>query len=275
MVNSFEEKVFGEGFFEELSLLYCGRRERNYAHTYPPHRADRYILTLVVEGEAELTFEGGEKIVLEKGCFYAMFPKSGAHYETRADTPWSIKWIVLSGERVGQYLSLLGLAPASPVLRPNAAGEIEAVLDRLFLLFNSFALADRLLCLSLVHRLFSLLAEHTPVTAARSRRMGEAVAYLEAHYREPLSVGMLADRSGYHPNYFIKRFRAEVGCTPWALLLRLRLRRARSLLTHSELSVGEIAHEVGFSDELYFSRAFRREYGLAPSAFRRSLSYPI
>ena len=111
MVNSFEEKVFGEGLSEELRLLFCGRRERNYAHRYPPHRNDRYILTLVVGGEAEMTVEEGRKIPLKKGCFYAIFPRSGAHYETRADLAWSIKWIVLS-----QWISFHGQQTVKPLL---------------------------------------------------------------------------------------------------------------------------------------------------------------
>ena len=101
--------------------------------------------------------------------------------------------------------------------------------------------------------------------------MQEARAYLEAHYREALTVPLLAARFGYHPNYFIKRFRAEIGKTPGAFLIGLRLAQARTLLIHSELTVGEIAREVGFLDALYFSRAFRKEEGLSPLAFRRTL----
>ena len=275
MSNSFEEKIFGEEVRGEIGLLYCGRRIKNARHSYPPHTSDRYILTLAVEGEAVMTLADGKKIVLKAGDFYVIYPKSGARYETSVDTPWSIKWLVASGAAVESYLSLVGFSREEPVRSLASPLDIEALFDRLFLLFSSYTPSDRLLCLSLTYRLFSLLAEQGNRATVGDAMIGDALCYLEAHYTEEIGVGELAARYGYHPNYFIKRFKAAVGCTPGALLTRFRLDRAHTLLAHSEGSVGEIAVEVGFSDPLYFSRAFRARYGLSPTAYRRSLLYPI
>jgi AraC family transcriptional activator of pobA len=46
---------------------------------------------------------------------------------------------------------------------------------------------------------------------------------------------------------------------------------AARLLRFSEMSVGEIAHRAGYGDQLYFSRAFKRQFGEAPSAYRERL----
>ena len=275
MADLFEERTFESETGGELGLLYCGRRLKNRRHSYPPHLVDRYILTLVVEGEAEMSLSDGRTLRLRAGDFYVIFPKSGARYETRPDLPWSIKWVVLQGQRVEAYLPFLGLSREHPSRSLSSPTEAEAVLDRLFLLINSYAPSDRILCVSLVYRLFSLLAERGSYEAVGDPAIAEALSYLETHYTEELGVESLAARCGYHPNYFIKRCRAAVGCTPGALLLRFRLERARTLLLHSEGSVGEIASEVGFSDPLYFSRAFRKRYGASPTEYRRSHTRPI
>ena len=273
MRNAFEERVFAEGIGGDVQLLYCGRREKNYSHAYPPHVPARYILTLVVEGEATMTLASGRTVSLKKGCFYAIFSQSGARYESRVDMPWSIKWVVMSGEAVEEYLALGGLTRESPVLALSSPEEVEGILDRLFRLFDSYSSADRVMCLSLVYRLFSLLAEQGKEGRVWDKAIGEALSYLETHYREPITVDALAARCGYHPNYFIKRFKAEVGTTPGALILRYRLEHAKKLLAHSECTVGEIAEDVGFADPLYFSRAFRARYGMSPTAYRSSLAY--
>jgi len=64
-------------------------------------------------------------------------------------------------------------------------------------------------------------------------------------------------------------FAAAFGMAPVAYRRRLRLRRARELLISSQLNVSEAAYAVGFTDPLYFSRVFRRRFGVTPSSLIR------
>lgn len=63
-------------------------------------------------------------------------------------------------------------------------------------------------------------------------------------------------------------FQAEFRCSPSDYLTRFRIQRACQLLCHSTLSVSAVAVSAGFADPFYFSRAFRREVGCSPSAYR-------
>ena len=60
-------------------------------------------------------------------------------------------------------------------------------------------------------------------------------------------------------------------CSPVELLRRLRLQRARQLLTTTDRTVGEIAYEVGFSTPAYFTKCYRDEFGQTPSELRENL----
>ena len=62
-----------------------------------------------------------------------------------------------------------------------------------------------------------------------------------------------------------KLFKAAFHITPVAYRLQARMEKARELLVSSKLNVGQVARAVGFADPLYFSRLFRRAFGLAPS----------
>ena len=66
-------------------------------------------------------------------------------------------------------------------------------------------------------------------------------------------------------------FRKAYGCSVGAYLRRLRLARAAERLAESEYTLAEIALEAGFADQSHFSNLFRRETGVSPSAFRRSV----
>jgi AraC-like DNA-binding protein len=50
-----------------------------------------------------------------------------------------------------------------------------------------------------------------------------------------------------------------------------RMERARELLAHTDDRVGTVAHGVGFADEAYFTRRFKQRFGIAPTAYRRSM----
>jgi transcriptional regulator GlxA family with amidase domain len=86
---------------------------------------------------------------------------------------------------------------------------------------------------------------------------------------EPLTLEELsieADLSVYH---LLRTFRAAFGETPHEYLTRLRLERAKELLTVSSRSVTDICFDVGFSSLGSFSTLFRRQVGLSPAEFRR------
>ena len=69
----------------------------------------------------------------------------------------------------------------------------------------------------------------------------------------------LADAVGVSPTDVTRIFRRETGLTPWQYLNRYRVAQAQRLLRESDISVTEIAAQVGFNDAAYFSRIFRRE----------------
>jgi AraC-like DNA-binding protein len=67
--------------------------------------------------------------------------------------------------------------------------------------------------------------------------------------------------------HFLKLFKQTVGMTPHAWIVRLRLERACSLLSHTGRSLTQVAQEVGFYDQSHFNRAFRQAFGVSPSKY--------
>jgi AraC-like DNA-binding protein len=99
--------------------------------------------------------------------------------------------------------------------------------------------------------------------------IGEALAYVERHYAEQISLNRLARIAGMSVSSLLRAFKQSTGDTPKRYHTRVRLRRARDLLLQGTRTITEIAFDVGFSDSNYFSRQFRKQYGLSPREFRR------
>ncbi len=101
-------------------------------------------------------------------------------------------------------------------------------------------------------------------------RIAWARVELERRLQEPLSLADLAATTNLSPSRFARLFRAETGMPPARYLQRLRLARAKVLLERTFLTVKQVRTLVGFNDASHFARDFRDEYGMGPSALRRS-----
>lgn len=95
------------------------------------------------------------------------------------------------------------------------------------------------------------------------------LGYIEEHFCEPeLDVAAVC-RAGFISVSSLQRaFLRQMGVSPMQYIIGLRIRKAVRLLVENRLRVREIAYACGFSDEKYFSRAFRRVYGYPPSKLR-------
>jgi len=99
----------------------------------------------------------------------------------------------------------------------------------------------------------------------------QAQQWLQDHLHENISLTRLASYCGLSSRSLSRRFRQATDLSPQGYLQRLRMTSARDLLRHSNLSVSEIAWQVGFQDASYFSQLFRRHTGMPPARYRKSV----
>jgi len=95
-----------------------------------------------------------------------------------------------------------------------------------------------------------------------------ALAYVENHFHEKVSIGNVAACCGMQASSFSHSFKREHGSTFREFLLRYRVQKAAELLRHTSASVLEIACTVGFNDPSHFTRMFKRYLDVTPSGFR-------
>ena len=82
---------------------------------------------------------------------------------------------------------------------------------------------------------------------------------------------------GYDESYFCRLFKSVVGVRPMEYIRVLRLEKARRLLTNEKKGISKVALECGFSDVNYFTRCFRRHYGITAGEYRKKdgLTSPV
>lgn len=93
--------------------------------------------------------------------------------------------------------------------------------------------------------------------------------YISQHYRENLTLGVMAKEFYMNPSYFSSYFKKQTGTNFKDYVSYVRIQHALSLLVTTDMTTMEIASEVGFSDARAFSEAFVRRYGENPTSYRR------
>jgi AraC-like DNA-binding protein len=121
----------------------------------------------------------------------------------------------------------------------------------------------------LIHSLaptFGAVFEKSEYFIRPSGRMKTALIYIASHLSEEISIEMLSEITAYHPHYFIKLFKKDMGMSPHQYILRMRLQEAARILRAGG-SVGDAAASVGYEDASSFARAFKAYYGTQPGRF--------
>ena len=97
----------------------------------------------------------------------------------------------------------------------------------------------------------------------------DAIAYVDAHYQEAITLEMLSDRFHISLSYLCRQFKLNRNRTFTEYMTQKRVSRACQLLRKTRLPVSEIGGQVGYEDYFYFSRVFKKLVGVSPSAYRK------
>ena len=113
--------------------------------------------------------------------------------------------------------------------------------------------------------------EHVPKNEYLDREMELAATYFNENYNRNINIDAYASSRGMSVSWFIRSFRKYTGQTPMQFILSLRINNAQILLETTQYSINEIASIVGYDNQLYFSRLFRKQKGCSPSEYRKKI----
>lgn len=102
-----------------------------------------------------------------------------------------------------------------------------------------------------------------------SPEIQEALTYIHAHLTEDLSIEQISQYCGLSPSRFKAKFKEELGITPHAYMISLKIDTSKILLKNPDMSVTDIAFRLNFASSNYFASVFKKHTGYTPTDFRR------
>ncbi len=121
---------------------------------------------------------------------------------------------------------------------------------------------------TLVQSCLEIAQEHQ--TPWNKRIMAKAMEYILKNFHAEISVGMVAEHVNLSQSYFCKLFREEYKESFTDFLIKLRIKKSMEYLKQGIYTVSEISRIVGFNDEKYFHRAFKKATGITPGNYKKA-----
>lgn len=103
-----------------------------------------------------------------------------------------------------------------------------------------------------------------------NRQCASVRQYIDQHYKENITLDLLAEKVSINKYYMAHAFKREYGVSPINYLIACRIREGKRLLAETDYSLSHIAAVLGFSSSSYFSQRFRNAEGISPTEYRKT-----
>ncbi|SFF31460.1 AraC-type DNA-binding protein [Paenibacillus catalpae] len=268
--------------YMDLSLLFWGKQDCDPGHYWGPGLRDMYIVHYVHSGSGQ--FRLGElSYELHAGQGFLIIPGALVYYKADEHNPWTYSWVGLKGLHAKSLLQRAGMNHSSPIFEASEYRDFfETVYEQFHHAFEAYPNSGDLVSQSLLYQYMARLVacnrqSASPPHAVNTKEIyiSKAVTFIENSYSLPISIQDIAKFVGLDRTYLSGIFKAQFGVSLQAFLLRFRMNRAVELLHHQELTIGDIARSVGYTDPFLFSKMFKRVIGTSPRASRDHINRTI
>lgn len=260
--NNFYDIVFTDADKFKLILINSGRRVNAYRHEYT-HNTKNIILSYVEKGETTY-YVNNKGFKLQEGMLYMVSPHCDCHYKT-SDKEWSIHWIGIGGSDSERLLNILGLNEKNPILNLKNGDTVCLYLKKIFESAKDTSYIGKVNVQILLYSLISELLKNSDIANDTSTNYIEAVDRLiRYNYAEKITVSKIAEVLHLDRSYLSRLYKSSTGISIKEKLTKQRLISAKELLKKGE-TVKKVAFKSGFSDPLYFSKSYKKEFGHSPS----------
>lgn len=269
--------IFTNETFVDLCLYQFGMEACRPLHSYGPYIRNHYLFHYILSGKGTLTAADSagtdHTYTISAGKGFFIFPGQVTSYYADEKDPWTYMWLEFDGIKVREYLRSAGIDIHAPVFKPRSAQSAASVRDEMLYICDHSEAPPLCLIGHLYLFLNALITASARYTAPKENRLKdyyirEAIAYIEQHYQENMSVEDIAAACGLNRSYFGKIFKDATNMAPQEFIIHYRMTKAGELLKTSSLPVSAISALVGYQNPLHFSRAFKNFYKEPPSTWR-------
>lgn len=269
--QSYKQKLLDNA---SLAIFNCGLQSCSPNHSWGPGIRDHYLIHFVISGKGSYIC-GGKTFQLKAGDLFLIKPSQVVYYVADPNDPWEYYWVGFNGTYAQKLVSHLPFKDTNPVYTPQEFEEYKNYLYKIYTNSGNTIKHTTAMVGYLYLFLSRLVEENTvntqPQAAAQSNYVIDAIKYIQFNYSSDISVDDIAGAVGISRSHLYRVFISNLNQSPIDYLTEYRINEACNLIRNTNLSISEIAVSVGFFDQFYFSRVFKKIKKVPPSKYLQSL----
>lgn len=262
----------GEPRGSALSVYNVGYQKCEPEYQWGTGIRDHYCIHHILSGKGYYS-ANGKVWNLHEGDTFILYPGEEVQYYADKTEPWEYAWVGFMGTEAGELIRNTEFSREKPYILdgqiPNE--ELRECLEKIYRVKgNTYEAA-----VAMTGALYSLLSvfmrccdEKDGTEDVQMLYVEQARKYIEKNYSYAVTVEDVASYIGISRSHLFRSFKLYTGKAPKEYLSEYRIEKACSLLKETSLSVSAVAYSVGFDDNLYFSKVFKKYRKVSPSVYR-------
>lgn len=251
------------GFFPKAAHHYRERKEG----------IEEYIFIYCTEGKGVISVKGKDYMLKADEAFCIPRFQKHRYYACKND-PWSILWMHFKGEDV-RYFPVEECRVVK-FTSNHASNRMLFLFELLFrVLEGNYTLGNFIY----ISQVLSLILAETynrekhNTTIEQNKHVTNVIRYMQRHVEENLTLEQVVEDSGLSKSYLNAIFKKYTQHAPMDFYINLKMREACKILKITDSYVYEVAQRLGYKDQYYFSRIFKKVVGVSPKEYKYSDYY--
>ena len=243
------------GFYDVLSPF----------ETYNSTGRDDYYLMYITNGQLYINIDGNEHIA-KKGSVVIFPPKYPYRY--RGNPPAYYLYAHFTGSYANDFLKECGFDSLPCIIENDFNIELQ---NKLLLMIDTFLYKEPLYIQKCACLLQDILMDvyKNAIDKADNSPLKLSLKHIHSFFTSKIEIPTLAKMENLSNSRYVTVFKSQMGKSPNEYIIDLRLQLAKSLLDSTNMSIKQISERIGYTDQYFFSRLFKKYSGVSPQKYRK------
>jgi AraC-like DNA-binding protein len=231
-----------------------------------------YQILYISKGKGSFRSESTKKTSIEKGHIMLLFPGQWHTYCPSKNTGWNEYYIGFQGAVIDELVNNEFISRDNQVLDVGVNEELVNLFSTAIQAAKDEKKAAQQYLAGIVLHIIGMILSHSQNKNFEINHLGQIIEkakiIMTENIHRQIDIQEIATNLGTSYSWFRKAFKEYTGYAPAQYFQELKLRKAKELLTETNLSIKEIAYELDFSSYEYFLSFFKKRVGVTPSEYR-------